>query len=56
METFITTRLVYYQDWLKRAVDKRLSSEEEQQKQQQQQQQQQQQLSKTNSYNFNKAS
>ena len=34
METFITTKLMYYQDWLKRAVDKRLSLEEEQQQRQ----------------------
>jgi DNA-binding Lrp family transcriptional regulator len=32
METFIT-KLMYYQDWLKRAVDKRLSLEEQQQRQ-----------------------
>jgi hypothetical protein len=32
---FITTKLVYYQDWLKREIDKRLKSEEEAQLQQQ---------------------
>ena len=31
---FITTKLVYYQDWLKREIDKRLKSEEEQWQQQ----------------------
>jgi hypothetical protein len=34
-EMFITTKLVYYQDWLKREIDKRLKSEEEEQWQQQ---------------------
>ena len=33
-EMFITTKLVYYQDWLKREIDKRLKSEEEQWQQQ----------------------
>jgi hypothetical protein len=27
-ETFITTKLAYYQDWVKREIDKRLKSEE----------------------------
>lgn len=35
-EMFITTKIVYYQDWLKREIDKRLKSEEEQWQQQQQ--------------------
>jgi hypothetical protein len=35
-EMFITTKLVYYQDWIKREIDKRLRSEEEEQWQQQQ--------------------
>jgi len=33
-EMFITTKLVYYQDWLKKEIDKRLKSEEEQWQQQ----------------------
>jgi len=33
MESFITTKLVYYQDWLKRAVEKRLRLEEQRQQQ-----------------------
>ena len=41
-ETFITTKLVYYQDWVKREIDKRLKSEEVEQWQQQHQQQEQQ--------------
>jgi hypothetical protein len=36
-EMFITTKLVYYQDWLKREIDKRLKSEEEEEEQWQQQ-------------------
>jgi hypothetical protein len=35
-EMFITTKLVYYQDWLKREIDKRLKSEEEEEQWQQQ--------------------
>jgi DNA-binding Lrp family transcriptional regulator len=40
-EILITTRLVYYQDWVKREIDKRLKSEEEQVQLQKQQQEQQ---------------
>ncbi|HZA07338.1 MAG TPA: hypothetical protein VE619_06515, partial [Nitrososphaeraceae archaeon] len=29
-ETFITTKLVYYQDWVKREIDKRIKLEEAQ--------------------------
>jgi DNA-binding Lrp family transcriptional regulator len=36
-QMFITTKLVYYQDWVKREIDKRLRSGEEVQWQQQQQ-------------------
>jgi DNA-binding Lrp family transcriptional regulator len=36
-EMFITTKLVYYQDWIKREIDKRLRSEEEEEQWQQQQ-------------------
>jgi hypothetical protein len=36
MEMFITTKLVYYQDWLKREIDKRLKSAEEEEQWQQQ--------------------
>jgi hypothetical protein len=36
-EVFITTKLIYYQEWLKREVNKRLLSEEEVQWRQQQQ-------------------
>jgi hypothetical protein len=35
-EMFITTKLVYYQDWLKREIDKRLKSAEEEEQWQQQ--------------------
>jgi DNA-binding Lrp family transcriptional regulator len=34
-EMFITTKMVYYQDWVKREIDKRSRSEEEVQQQQQ---------------------
>jgi hypothetical protein len=44
METFITTKLVYYQDWVKMEIDKRLRSEEVEQWKLLQQQQQEQQL------------
>ena len=37
-ETFITTKLAYYQDWVKREIAKRLRSEEEEGQWQQQQQ------------------
>jgi DNA-binding Lrp family transcriptional regulator len=43
-EILITTRLVYYQEWVKREIDKRLKSEEEQGQLQKQQQGQEQQL------------
>jgi hypothetical protein len=43
METFITTKLVYYQDWVKMEIDKRLRSEVVEQWQLQQQQEQQEQ-------------
>jgi DNA-binding Lrp family transcriptional regulator len=33
VEVFLTTSLVYYQEWLKRAIDKRIKSKEAQQKQ-----------------------
>ncbi|MBV9177411.1 MAG: winged helix-turn-helix domain-containing protein [Nitrososphaeraceae archaeon] len=33
-EMFITTKLVYYQDWVKTEIDKRLKSEEEEEEQQ----------------------
>jgi hypothetical protein len=35
-ETLITTKLSYYEDWVKREIDKRLRSEEVEQWQQQQ--------------------
>ena len=35
-ETFITTKLVYYQDWVRREIDRRLESEEVQWQQKQQ--------------------
>jgi hypothetical protein len=34
IEPHITTKLIYYQDWLQREIDKRLRSEEEVQQQQ----------------------
>jgi DNA-binding Lrp family transcriptional regulator len=37
VEVFLTTSLVYYQEWLKRAIDKRIKSKEAQRKQKQQQ-------------------
>src|SRR6188472_1081122 len=37
VEVFLTTSLVYYQEWLKKAIDKRIKSKEAQQKQKQQQ-------------------
>ena len=33
IEPHITTKLIYYQDWLKREIDKRLRSEEQEQQQ-----------------------
>jgi DNA-binding Lrp family transcriptional regulator len=33
VEVFLTTSLVYYQEWLKRAIDKRIKSKEAEQKQ-----------------------
>jgi hypothetical protein len=39
-EMFITTKLAYYQDWVKREIDRRLKSEEEVQWRQKQQEQQ----------------
>ena len=35
VDVFLTTSLVYYQEWLRRAIDKRIKSKESQQKQQQ---------------------
>ena len=39
-EMFVTTKLAYYQDWVKREIDKKLKSEEQVQWQRQQQEQQ----------------
>jgi hypothetical protein len=36
----VTTKLAYYQDWVKREIDKKLKSEEQVQWQRQQQEQQ----------------